>query len=121
MPEHSHMARPALGRSLRKAEPGNLLGRGNREVNGRSCFLTTIQGTSVGRSTWRTKSGWRRMWRGRAVRQVEPRKQERRCYPVCCAAVVVGGNSRLPTVAMAGVSRDMFVGAIEVIAVRARV
>src|ERR1700745_2857154 len=111
------MARPRLVRSSRKDEPGKFLGIGNRKANGRSFLLTTIRGTSVGRSTGTTNGGWRRTWLGQVGRQVEPLKAELRCSQDCCAAVVGGGNSKYSTAAMEATCHDTVVMGVEGIGV----
>jgi hypothetical protein len=61
------------------------------------------------------------MWRGPVAREAEPQNLELLCYPACCAALAVAGNSKLSTVAREGEYRDTLVEAIEEIVVRERV
>jgi hypothetical protein len=55
------------------------------------------------------------------AREAEPQNLELLCYPACCAALAVAGNSKLSTVAREGEYRDTLVEAIEEIVVRERV
>src|SRR5215467_12513371 len=113
MPEPSRMARPRLVPSLKRDEPGKRLGSGSNEVHGRSCVWTTIQVTSVGKNTWRTSGGWRRMWLGQVVKGAVPPKLGLLCYPACCDAVAAGENSKFITVVGEGEYHDMSVMEIE--------
>jgi hypothetical protein len=73
----------------------------NHKKSGRSCLSIIIRGTSVGRSIWRTNDGWRRMRLGAMGKEVAPRSWARLSYRAYFVVVVVAGNCKYTTAAMA--------------------
>jgi TrmH family RNA methyltransferase len=53
------MARPQREPVSKMGAPDKAHVSENRRRSGRYCFWTTIRGTSVGRSIWKTNNGWR--------------------------------------------------------------
>src|SRR5947209_5919553 len=85
----------------------------SRKMSGRSCLWIIIRDTSVGRSIWRIKDGWRRMWHGAMEKTAAPLRPARLCSRACCAAAVVDENYRWSIAATAAGCPAMVAEGIE--------